>query len=165
MKNLQNSRETYGFTMWHEDARDWGEEIFADEPRKIITERVEILALTQKEWAEMLRRLGIAVTNLYDAQNYRDIIEAANALCDDEICGVFDLAQWLGFGEYRHIDEDFPAFVDEFDEFPYIVWSGEAASDCGAGWNFLDSEFYAVQQWNGSNWVFAYGDDYEEVKK
>lgn len=155
MKNVGYKLYTDGIT---------DDEIWYDEPKKVTEERFKILTFTMKEWELLAERLEINLKENDEQKLYLKIMEAANKKADDEIIGIYDLYNWLNFGEYRDVDEDCVYFIDEIEEKPFCIWDGEASDDYGAGETMLDSDFYGVQYWSGSNWEWAFGDEYEEVK-
>ena len=155
MKNVGYKLYTDGIT---------DDKIWYKEPKKVTGERFEILTFTTREWKFLAEKLKINLKENDEQKLYLKIMEAANKKANDEITGIYDLSNWLIFGEYRHVDEDCVYFIDEIEEKPFCIWDGEASDDYGAGKTTLDSEWYGVQYWNGNNWKWALGKEYEEVK-
>lgn len=132
--------------------------VFDDEPRKAFNNRFEVLGLSSVEFQKLERIIGSSLNNMYHRDNYLKIFQV---LSGKEVNGIFDLYNFLDFGDYFRVDEDKPEFVDAFDDYEYIVYKGEACNDYSAGRNLLDSDSYAVIDENGK-WIF--GDYYEEVE-
>lgn len=130
---------------------------FDNEPRKAFNDRFEVLGLSSSEVQKFEKIIGFSFDKFDDRGNYLKIFEA---LSGKDVNGVFDLYNFLGFGDYFHIDEDRPEFLDTFDKYEYVICEGEASNDYSAGQNFLDSDVYAVIDESGK-WIF--GDYYEEV--
>lgn len=137
--------------------------IVYDEPRKITEGRFEILTFTAEEWKNLQILLNIRLDGKDEKTDFKTIIKAANEKTNDEISGVYDIYNWLNFGEYRHADEDNTYYIDEIEKKPFCIWDGEAIDDYGAGKTFLDSEWYGLQEWNGSNWVWITEKEYKEI--
>ena len=137
--------------------------IVYDEPRKITEGRFEILTFTEKEWKDLQILLNIKLDDKNDKKDFEAIMKAAKEKANNEISGIYDLYNWLNFGEYRHADEDNTYYIDEIEEKPFYIWDGEAIDDYGAGKTFLDSEWYGMQEWDGSNWVWITGKEYKEI--
>ena len=155
MKNVGYKLYTNGIT---------DDKIWYDEPKKVTGDRFEILTFTTEEWELLSERLEININENDEQKLHQKIMEAANKKANDEIAGIYDLFNWLDFGEYRHVNEDCVYFLDEIEEKPFCIWEGEAVNDFGAGETLLDSDWYGVQYWNGSNWKWAFGNEYEEVE-
>lgn len=137
--------------------------ILYDEPRKITKDRFEILTFTAEEWITLQILLNIKLDGKNEKRDFSTIMKAANEKANNEISGIYDLYNWLNFGEYRHADEDNIYYIDEIEEKPFCIWDGEAIDDYGAGKTFLDSEWYGLEKWNGSNWTWIIGKEYREI--
>lgn len=133
--------------------------VFNDEPRKAFNDRFEVLGLSSSEVQKLEKIIGFSFDRFDDRGNYLKIFEA---LSGKDINGVFDLYNFLGFGDYFHVDEDRPEFLDTFDKYEYVICKGESCDDCSAGQNLLNSDVYAVVDKSGK-WIF--GDCYEEVEQ
>ena len=131
--------------------------LFDDEPRKAFNDRFEVLGLSALEFQKLEKIIGVSFDRFDDRGNYLKIFKA---LEDKDVCGVFDLYNFLGFGDYFHVDEDQPEFLDTFDKYEYVIYKGESCDDYSAGENLLDSDAYAVIDQSGE-WIF--GDYYEEL--
>lgn len=130
---------------------------FNDEPRKAFNDRFEVLGLSTLEFQKLEKIIGTSFDRFDDRGNYLKIFKALEG---KDINGIFDLYDFLGFGDYFHIDEDQPEFLDTFDKYEYVIYKGESCDDYSAGQNLLASDFYAVVDESGK-WIF--GDYYEEL--
>lgn len=131
--------------------------VFDDEPRKAFNDRFEVLGLSSLEFQKLERIIGFSL----DRDDRGNYIKLFQSLKEKDINGVFDLYNFLGFGDYFHVDEDCPEFLDTFDKYEYVIYKGESCDDYSAGQNLLDSDVYAVVDESGK-WIF--GDCYEEVE-
>lgn len=131
--------------------------LFNDEPRKAFNDRFEVLGLSALELQKLEKIIGVSLKSPDCSDNYLKIFQALEG---KDINGVFDLYDFLGFGDYFHIDEDRPEFLDTFDKYEYVIYEGESCNDFSAGQNLLDSDVYAVIDESGK-WIF--GDYYEEI--
>lgn len=131
--------------------------LFNDEPRKAFNGRFDVLGLSALEFQKLEKIIGVSLQSSDCSDNYLKIFQA---LEDKDINCVFDLYDFLGFGDYFHVDEDNPQFLDTFDKYEYIICEGESCDDYSAGQNLLDSDAYAVIDESGK-WIF--GDYYEEI--
>ena len=132
--------------------------VFNDEPRKAFNDRFEVLGLSSSEVQKLEKIIGLS----FDRDDRGNYIKIFESLSGKDINGVFDLYNFLGFGDYFHVDEDRPEFLDTFDKYEYVICKGESCDDYSAGQNLLDSDVYAVVDESG-RWVF--GDYYEEVEQ
>lgn len=139
--------------------------ILNKEPKKITNERFEILLFTKEEWENLKQIIDLKIEkNDTDKETYEQILKKVNEKAQQEISGVFDLQDWLNFGVYKHIDEYNIQFIEDLEIYPFSIWEGEAVGDYGAGQTLIDSDCYGVQVWNGSNWTWIEGNDYEEIR-
>ena len=132
--------------------------VFDNEPRKAFNDRFEVLGLSALELQKLEKIIGTSLQGSDYPDNFLKIFQALEG---KDVNGVFDLYNFLGFGDYFHIDEDCPEFLDIFDKYEYVICEGESCDDYSAGQKFLDSDVYAVIDESGK-WIF--GDYYEEIE-
>ena len=132
--------------------------VFDNEPRKAFNDRFEVLGLSALELQKLEKIIGTSLQGSDYPDNFLKIFQALEG---KDVNGVFDLYNFLGFGDYFHIDEGCPEFLDIFDKYEYVICEGESCDDYSAGQNFLDSDVYAVIDESGK-WIF--GDYYEEIE-
>ena len=132
--------------------------VFSDEPRKAFNDRFEVLGLSALELQKLEKIIGTSLQGSDYPDNFLKIFQALEG---KDVNGVFDLYNFLGFGDYFHINEGCPEFLDTFDKYEYVICEGESCDDYSAGQKFLDSDVYAVIDESGK-WIF--GDYYEEIE-
>ena len=132
--------------------------VFDNEPRKAFNDRFEVLGLSALELQKLEKIIGTSLQGSDYPDNFLKIFQALEG---KDVNGVFDLYNFLGFGDYFHIDEGCPEFLDIFDKYEYVICEGESCDDYSAGQKFLDSDVYAVIDESGK-WIF--GDYYEEIE-
>lgn len=132
--------------------------VFDNEPRKAFNDRFEVLGLSALELQKLEKIIGTSLQGSDYPDNFLKIFQALEG---KDVNGVFDLYNFLGFGDYFHIDEGCPEFLDIFDKYEYVICEGESCDDYSAGQKFLDSDVYAVIDDSGK-WIF--GDYYEEIE-
>lgn len=138
--------------------------IVYDEPKKITSDRFQILLFTTEQKEKLFQYLDIKPTGKEtDKELYEIIFEKAEQKYKEKIDFPDDLYEMIGYGKFIHVDEDNIQFIDELEEYPFSIWDGEAIGDIGAGETSIYSEWYGVQQWNGSNWNWIYCKEYEKI--
>jgi len=159
---------TKGFKLYinNETVKDkFGEDIIVyDEPKKITSDRFQILLFTTEQKEQLFKDLDIKSTGKeIDKELYEAIFEKAEQKYKEKINFPDDLYEIIGYGKFIHVNEDNIQFINELEEYPFSIWSGETIGDIGAGRTNIDSEWYGVQQWTGSDWIWICGNDYEEI--
>ena len=154
-KNKGEKMENKGFKLYldGEVVKDKFDEdiIVYDEPRKVTNER-------------LFKDLDIKPTGKEtDKELYETIFEKAEQKYKEKICYIADLYEVLGYGEYMHVSEDNPQFIDDLEKYPFSIWEGEAIGDNGAGETNIDSEWYGIQIGNWPNWKWVYCKEYKEI--
>lgn len=138
--------------------------IVYNEPRKITSDRFQILLFTAEQKEKLFKDLNIKPTGKEtNKELYETIFKKAEQKYKEKIDFPDDLYEIIGYGEFIHVNEDNIQFIDELEKYPFSIWDGETIGDIGAGETNIDSEWYGVQQWNGSNWIWICGNDYEEI--
>lgn len=138
--------------------------IVYDEPRKMTNERFCILLFTAEQKEKLFKDLDIKPTGKEtNKELYEIIFEKAEKKYKEKIDFIDDLYEILDYGEYIHVDEDNPQFVDDLEKYPFSIWEGEAIGDNGAGETNIDSEWYGIQIGNWPNWKWVYCEEYKEI--
>lgn len=138
--------------------------IVYDEPRKVTNERFCILLFTAEQKEKLFKDLDIKPTGKEtNKELYEIIFEKAEQKYKEKIDFIDDLYEILDYGEYIHVDEDNPQFVDDLEKYPFSIWEGEAIGDNGAGETNIDSEWYGIQIGNWPNWKWVYCKEYKKI--
>lgn len=140
--------------------------IVYDEPRKITNERFCILLFTTEQKEKLFKDLDIKPTRKEtDKELYEMIFKKAEQKYKEKIDFIDDLYEVLDYGEYMHVDEDNPQFIDDLEKYPFSIWNGEMVGDWRAGETNIYSNCYGIQIGNWPNWKWVFCDDYEEIKE
>lgn len=117
------------------------------------------MGFTKEEYERLQKELNISLNPYEGRENAEKIFNAIKLLSNREVEYIDEIVDWLGYGKYFHINEDNPMFIDEFDDFYFIIEEGEN-SLADADINTTDSDYYAVVT-NGGKWVWC--DSYEKL--
>ena len=135
-----------------------------EEPRKITNETFCILLFTTEQKKKLFKDLDIKQTRKEtDKELYETIFEKAEKKYKEKIFYIADLYEVLGYGEYMHVNEDNPQFVDDLEKYPFSIWDGEMVGDWGAGETNIYSNCYGIQIGNWPNWKWVFCDNYKEI--
>ena len=162
--------KTKGFKLYieGETIKDkFGEDIIVyDEPKKITSDRFQILLFTTEQKEKLFKELDLKPTGKEtNKELYEIIFEKAEQKYKTKINFIDDLYEVTGYGIFIHIDEDNIKFVNELEKYPFCIWDGEAVGDRGAGETNIYSNYYGIQIGNWPNWKWIFCDDYEEIKE
>ena len=136
--------------------------LFDEEPRKATNERFSTILFSEDEWKRLEQEIG---TTLKGVDGYTKFLNNMTAKAGEKVDDLYTAADILGYGKFIHVDEDMPIFIDELDKYPYAICKGGDLRDAiSCGEAFFDSDAYAIEKWDGSNWVWIWGDSYEEVE-
>ena len=169
-KNKGEKMETKGFKLYinGETVKDkFGEDIIVyDEPKKVTSDRFQILLFTTEQKEKLFKELDLKPTGKEtNKELYEIIFKKAEQKYKTKIDFIDDLYEKTGYGNFIHVDEDNVKFVDELEEYPFSIWEGEAIGDNGAGETNIYSEWFGIQIGNWPNWKWIFCDDYEEIKE
>ena len=104
--------------------------IVYDEPKKITSDRFQILLFTTEQKEKLFQYLDIKPTGKEtDKELYEIIFEKAEQKYKEKIDFPDDLYEMIGYGKFIHVDEDNIQFIDELEEYPFSIWDGEAIGD------------------------------------
>ena len=138
--------------------------IVYEEPRKMTNETFCILLFTTEQKKKLFEDLDIKQTRKEtDKELYETIFEKAEKKYKEKIFYIADLYEVLGYGEYMHVNEDNPQFVDDLEKYPFSIWDGEMVGDWGAGETNIYSNCYRIQIGNWPNWKWVFCNNYKEI--